>query len=71
MDSNLIVQLKDPFTECTNSFCFHAKVNIYIPLFVIEAKKTAHLVSVVHPGTEFEMAGLIIEGEVHHIHWTG
>ena len=29
-----------------------------------------HLWAVVHPGAQLEVAGLVIEGEVHHVDWT-
>ena len=33
--------------------------------------KTTNLIPVVHPGAEFEMTGLVIEGKVHHIDRAG
>ena len=29
-----------------------------------------HLRAVVHPGAQLEVAGLVVEGEVHHVDWT-
>ena len=50
--------------------CRGQKVNTEIAGERQEVKDHSHLRAVVHPGAQLEVAGLVVEGEVHHVDWT-
>ena len=49
-------------TESKYGDCWQDKTGVRI--------RVSHLRAVVHPGAQLEVAGLVVEGEVHHVDWT-